>query len=81
MTKNKDVKTCKDCVKRIFCWERSREYPCRSFDDMYSKGHEHEGNKDKHSSTHTSVGTGFGASDSGNNKGFNLLKMKGMVKL
>ena len=48
---------------------------------MYSKGHEHEGNKDKHSGTHTSVGTGFGASDSGNNKGCNLLKMKGRVKL
>lgn len=28
--------TCKSCTKYIYCWERSRDYPCRSYDNMYS---------------------------------------------
>lgn len=43
--KNHGLKTCKDCVKYIFCPDRSRLYPCRDFDDMYSPGKDNKKSK------------------------------------
>ncbi len=39
--------TCKSCTKYVYCWERSRDYPCRSYDNMYSpeKGGKEAGNE------------------------------------
>lgn len=29
--------TCEDCKKKRFCWESSRKYPCRNFNNMHKK--------------------------------------------
>lgn len=39
------TKTCKSCINRFYCWERSREYPCRDFKDMYSPKKDEKENK------------------------------------
>lgn len=55
--------SCKSCVRYCRCWERSRLYPCRSHDDMYSPKKDGKAHEEIHAIHNHSTGCIFVASD------------------